>query len=146
MAYFVNQWTALTRFLEDGRLSLGNNRCEQQRRSIALGRKKFLFSGSHAAAERAGILYSLMRTCVQYDVDPLAYLADVLRKLAAGTYTNRLDELLPIRWPPPTRELTPLEAPATYRSLPRLGRPDLGRPDVYTTSACWNGPGIYPGF
>jgi hypothetical protein len=100
LAYFVNQWTALTRFLDDGRLALDNNLCEQQLRSIALGRKNFLFSGSHAAAERAATLYSLLRTCAQYDVEPLAYLADVVRKLAAGTHANRLDELLPMNWQP----------------------------------------------
>ena len=107
LGYFVNQWTALTRFLADGRLALDNNLCEQQLRSIALGRKNFLFSGSHAAAARAATLYSLMRTCAQYDIDPLAYLTDVLRTLAAGTHTDRLDELLPMHWQPPTRELTP---------------------------------------
>jgi transposase len=100
LAYFVNQWAALTRFLDDGRLALDNNLCEQQLRSIALGRKNFLFSGSHAAAERAATLYSLMRTCAQYDVEPLAYLTDVLRKLAAGTHADRLDELLPMCWRP----------------------------------------------
>jgi hypothetical protein len=100
LGYFVNQWTALTRFLEDGRLALDNNLCEQQLRSIALGRKNYLFSGSHAAAQRAATLYSVTRTCAQYGVEPLAYLADVLRKLAAGTYADRLDELLPMCWQP----------------------------------------------
>jgi transposase len=52
-AYLVNQWTALTRFVEDGRLALDNNLCEQQLRDIALGRKNFLFAGSHDAAGRA---------------------------------------------------------------------------------------------
>lgn len=60
--YLLNQWRALSRFLEDGRLSLDNNLCEQQLRDIALGRKNYLFAGSHDAARRAAVLYSLMRT------------------------------------------------------------------------------------
>jgi hypothetical protein len=101
VGYCLNQWTALTRFLEDGRLDLDNNLCEQQLRGIALGRKNFLFSGSHAAAHRAATLYSLMRTCAQHDVAPLPYLTDVLRKLASDEYdtdADRLGELLPDRW------------------------------------------------
>ena len=95
--YAVNHWTALTRFLEDGRISLDNNLTERQLRDIALGRKNYLFAGSHDASRRAA-LYSLLRTCTQYDVQPLPYLTDVLRKLAAGWLQSRLDELLPDRW------------------------------------------------
>jgi transposase len=97
-AYCVNHWTALGRFVADGRLSLDNNLCEQQLRDIALGRKNFLFAGSHAAARRAAALYSLMRTCAQHGVAPLPYLTDVLRKLARGWDRGRLEELLPDRW------------------------------------------------
>jgi hypothetical protein len=96
--YCVNHWTALTRFLDDGRLSPDNNLCEQQLRDIALGRKNYLFAGSHDAARRIAALYSLMRTCAQHDVPPLPYLTDVLRKLASGWYEDRLEELLPDRW------------------------------------------------
>jgi hypothetical protein len=96
--YILNHWTALTRFTEDGRLRLDNNLCERQLRDIALGRKNFLFAGSHDAARRTATLYSLMRTCVLHDVPPLPYLTDVLHKLAAGWKHARLDELLPDRW------------------------------------------------
>jgi len=96
--YLVNQWTALTRFVEDGRLRLDNNCCERQLRAIALGRLNYLFAGSHRAAERAAVLYSLMRTCAQHDVAPLPYLTDVLTKLARGGYADRLEALLPDRW------------------------------------------------
>jgi transposase len=96
--YCLNHWTALGRFVGDGRLSLDNNRCEQQLRDIALGRKNFLFAGSHDAARRAAALYSLMRTCAQHGVAPLPYLTDVLRKLARGWEKGRLEELLPDRW------------------------------------------------
>jgi hypothetical protein len=96
--YVLNHWRALTRFVTDGRVSLDNNVCEQQLRDIALGRKNYLFAGSHEAAKRAADLYSLMRTCAQYGVPPLPYFTDVLTKLARGWDTARLDELLPHRW------------------------------------------------
>jgi transposase len=97
-AYALNHWMALTRFVKDGRVSLDNNLCEQQLRDIALGRRNYLFAGSHDAARRAANLYSLMRTCAQHGIPPLPYLTDVLTKLAAGWTTSRLDELLPHRW------------------------------------------------
>lgn len=97
-AYVINHWTALTRFVEDGRLSLDNNLCERQIRDIALGRRNYLFSGSHAAAERSAAIYSILRTAAQHGVAPLPYLTDVLTKLAAGWDVDRLDELLPDRW------------------------------------------------
>ncbi len=96
----VNHWPALCRFLEDGRIDLDNNRCEQQLRDIALGRKNYLFAGSHDAARRAAGLYSLTRTCAQHGVPPLEYLTDVLGRLANGWIVNRLDALLPHRWQP----------------------------------------------
>jgi hypothetical protein len=97
-AYCLNHWDALTRFVEDGRLSLDNNLCEQQLRDVALGRKNFLFAGSHEAAARAAVLYSLLRTCAQHKVPPLPWLTSVLRTLAAGWDPDRLEELLPDRW------------------------------------------------
>jgi len=96
--YAVNHWVALTRFVEDGRISLDNNLTEQQLRDVALGRKNFLFAGSHDAARRAANLYSLTRTCAQYAVPPVPYFTDVLGKLAAGWPRDRLEELLPHRW------------------------------------------------
>jgi transposase len=96
--YLVNHHRALSRFLQDGRLSLDNNLCEAQLRDIALGRKNFLFAGSHQAAARAASLYSLTRTCAQYGVPPLEYFTEVLRTLSNGWSANRLEELLPHRW------------------------------------------------
>jgi transposase len=107
--YFVNHWQALSRFLEDGRIDLDNNLCESQLRDIALGRKNFLFAGSHLAARRAAGLYSLLRTCAQYGVPPLPYLTEILTKLATGWSMSRLDELLPHRWRPPVPTSAPLE-------------------------------------
>lgn len=97
-AYTLNHWVALTRFLEDGSLVLDNNLCELQIRSLAVGRKSFLFAGSDAGAERAAILYSLLRTCALHGVDCYEYLVDVLEKLAAGWSHHRIDELLPENW------------------------------------------------
>ena len=99
-SYSVNQWTALTRFLEDARLPLDTNLCESQIRSLAVGRRNYLFAGSDAGAERAAILYSLLRTCALHGVDAFAYLKDVLEKIAAGWSQLRLDELLPENWSP----------------------------------------------
>jgi transposase len=96
--YLLNHWTALTRFLDDGRLSPDNNLCESQLRDIALGRRNYLFSGSHDAARRAAALYSLLRTCAQHGLPPLPYLTDILTKLASGWSSTRLDDLLPHQW------------------------------------------------
>ncbi|MGQ0813142.1 MAG: IS66 family transposase [Gemmatimonadota bacterium] len=96
--YGLRQWIALTQFLQDGALGLDNNLCEQQLRDVALGRKNYLFAGSHAAAKRTAALYTLMRTSAQHRVPPLPYLTDVLRKLASGWPKDRLEELLPDRW------------------------------------------------
>lgn len=94
-AYMLNQWQALTRFVTDGRLSPDNNLTESQLRSIALGRKNYLFAGSHEAARRAAVLYTITRTCALQRVPPLAYLTDILPKLASAWPQSRIDELLP---------------------------------------------------
>ncbi len=107
--YFLNHWQALSRFLEDGRLDPDNNLCEAQLRDIALGRKNFLFAGSHDAARRAAGLYSLLRTCAQYGVPPLPYVTEILTKLAAGWSMSRLDDLLPHRWRLPVSATTHAE-------------------------------------
>ena len=96
--YTLRHWTALTRFVEDGRLLLDNNGVERQLRAVALGRNNYLFAGSHDGARRAATLYSLMRTCALHGVEPLPYLTGVLRRLADGWGDDRLDELLPHRW------------------------------------------------
>jgi transposase len=105
-AYSLNHWEALTRFLTDGNLPLDNNLCEQQIRSLALGRRNYLFAGSDAGAERAAILYSLLRTCALHHVEAFSYLKDILGKLAAGWPSDQYDALLPENWsaPPPSVE------------------------------------------
>ena len=100
-AYWLNHWEALTRFLHDGRLEVDNTDVERELRSIALGRKNSLFVGSDQGGENAAVLYSLTRTCALNDVDPVAYLTDVLGKIASGWPEARVDELLPHRWVQP---------------------------------------------
>lgn len=97
-AYMLNHWAALTRFVSDGRLDIDNNLCEAQIRAIALGRRNYLFFGSHRAAERGAVLYSVLRTCALHGVSPVAYLTDVLQKIADGWPQSRMADLLPDRW------------------------------------------------
>ncbi|WNG35833.1 IS66 family transposase [Archangium violaceum] len=96
--YTINQWQSLMRFMEDARLPLHNNASELRLREIAVGRKNYLFAGSDAGAERAACVYTLVATCVLAGVEPWAYLADVLEKLASGWPQRRLEELLPPMW------------------------------------------------
>jgi len=98
LTYTVNQWTALTRFLEDGALEIDNNGCERALRQVAVGRKNYLFAGSDEGARRAAIIYTVFGTCRLHDVDPWAYVRDVLEKLARGWKQGRIDELLPPAW------------------------------------------------
>ena len=97
-AYSLNQWEALTRFLEDGRLELDNNYCELQIRTLAVGRKNYLHAGSDEGGKRAAALYTVLRTCAVNRVNPRDYVQDVLDKLAAGWPQQRLEELLPDAW------------------------------------------------
>lgn len=106
-AYSLNQWQALTRFLEDGRLGLDNNFCELQIRSLAVGRKNYLHVGSDDGGRRAAALYTVLRTCAVNGVNPRAYLEDVLEKLASGWPQQRLEELLPGAWAAARAEPTP---------------------------------------
>jgi transposase len=86
-----------TRFLDDGRICLSNNAAERGVRGIALGSKSWLFCGSDRGGERAAVMYSLIDTAKMNDVDPQAWLADVLARIADHP-VQRLDELLPWNW------------------------------------------------
>lgn len=95
--YLTNQWDALQRFVEDGRLAVDNNRAENQLRIVALGRKNWLFAGSFDGARRAALLYSLVQSCKLVDVPPFIYLKDVLLRVA--THPQRLiHHLTPKGW------------------------------------------------
>ena len=95
--YTTARWTALTRFVDDGRLDLTNNTAERAMRPLCLGRKNYLFAGSDAGGQRAAILYTLIETARLNGVDPMAWLADVIARIADHPI-NRLDEMLPWRW------------------------------------------------
>jgi transposase len=95
--YMLKRWTAFTRFLDDGRICLSNNAAERALRGVAIGRKAWLFAGSDRGGERAAAMYSLITTAKLNDVDPQAWLADVLRRINDHP-ASRLDELLPWNW------------------------------------------------
>jgi hypothetical protein len=96
--YMLRRWNAFARFLDDGRACISNNAAERALRCIPLGRKAWLFCGSDRGGQRAAVLYTLIQTARLNDVDPQAWLADVLARIAAHPI-NRLDELLPWNWP-----------------------------------------------
>src|SRR5207342_291099 len=82
MDYMLKRWTAFTRFLEDGRICLSNNAAERALRGIALGRKSWLFAGSDRGGQRAAAMYSIIVSAKMNDIDPQAWLADVLTRIA----------------------------------------------------------------
>uniref|UniRef100_UPI0035CC15A1 IS66 family transposase n=1 Tax=uncultured Sphingomonas sp. TaxID=158754 RepID=UPI0035CC15A1 len=92
--YMLKDWPAFARFLGDGRICLTNNAAERALRGIALGRKAWLFAGSDRGGERAAFMYTLIGTAKLNDIDPQAWLADVLARIA-DMPQNRLNELLP---------------------------------------------------
>jgi transposase len=95
--YMLRRWPSFTRFLDDGRICLTNNAAERALRGVALGRKSWLFCGSDRGGQRAAILYSLIVTAKMNDVDPQAWLADVLARIAAHP-AQQIDDLLPWNW------------------------------------------------
>ncbi len=95
--YTTSRWSALTRYVDNGRLEMSNNAAERAIRPLALGRKNYLFAGSDAGGRRAAILYTLIETARLNDIDPEAWLADVVARIADHPI-NRLDELLPWKW------------------------------------------------
>lgn len=97
MNYMLKRWARFARFLEDGRICLTNNAAERGLRGIALGRKSWLFAGSDRGGQRAAFMYTLIVTAKMNDVDPQAWLADVLARIANHPI-KRLDELLPWNW------------------------------------------------
>ncbi len=97
IAYALNRWSALTRFLDDGRLCLSNNAAERALRGIAVGRHNWTFAGSDTGGERAAAIYTLIESAKLNDIDPRAWLADVLARLPDHP-AKRVAELLPWHW------------------------------------------------
>jgi len=115
IAYGTKRWPALCRFLEDGRLEIDNTehrshaggmvetrRAERALRGVAVGRRNWLFAGSRAGGERAATIYTIIQTCKANGVDPQAYIADVIARIADDWPARRWDELMPWNWVPHT--------------------------------------------
>jgi transposase len=98
--YCLNRWDAFTRFLDDGRLCMSNNAAERELRAVAVGRRNWTFAGSDEGGRRAAAIYTLIASAKLNDIDPQAWLADVLARINDHAI-QRLDELLPWNWRKP---------------------------------------------
>ena len=98
IAYGTRRWPALCRFLDNGRLEIDNNIAERALRGVAVGRRNWLFAGSRAGGERAAAIYTVIQTCKANGVDPQAYIADVIARVADDWPASRWDELMPWNW------------------------------------------------
>ena len=94
VGYAVGRWAALVRYCDDGRIEMDNNAAERALRAVAVGRKNYLFAGSDAGGERAAAIYSLLGSAKLNGINPEAYMAEVLRRIADHRI-NRIEELLP---------------------------------------------------
>jgi transposase len=94
MAYTLHLWPRLIRYIDDGRFHIDNNLIENSIRPVALGRKNYLFAGSHEAAQQAALIYSILATCKLHDVEPFAYLTKIL-SIIPDFPANQLHTLLP---------------------------------------------------
>ena len=99
--YSLNRWDKLSLYSTNGILHIDNNPVENSIRPVAIGRKNYLFAGSHAAAQRAAMFYSLLATCKNHQINPYNWLHDVLNRIATHPI-NRIQELLPQNWTPNT--------------------------------------------
>jgi transposase len=97
IAYALNHWQALIRFLDDGRICLSNNAAERALRGIAVGRRNWTFAGSDRGGERAAAIYTLIETAKLNGIDPQAWLADVLARIADHP-AKQVADLLPWNW------------------------------------------------
>jgi transposase len=99
IAYTLGLWPRLRAYTFDGRYLIDNNRIENTIRPLAIGRKNYLFAGSDQGARHAAVMYSLLGTCKLHNVEPFAYLSDVIARIPEHK-ANRLSELLPQNWQP----------------------------------------------
>jgi len=97
LGYSIERWEKLSRYVENGMLSIDNNPVENSIRPVALGRKNYLFAGSHEAARRSAVLYSLLGTCKMHGIEPYTWLKNVLEKMPTHPI-NKIKELLPHYW------------------------------------------------
>jgi transposase len=99
LAYCIERWKQLMIYTTDGKLNIDNNPVERAIRPVAVGRKNYLFAGSHEAAQRSAMLYSLMGTCKLHGVNPFDWLKNVLEIIPKHPI-NKIQELLPYNWKP----------------------------------------------
>jgi len=111
MNYMLRRWADFARFLDDGRICLSNNAAERSLRGVAVGRRNWTFAGSQRGADRAAVMLTMITTCRLNDVDPKAWLADVLARIA-DLPSSRLHELLPWEW----KRLRPADKPADQQA------------------------------
>src|SRR5271156_4621453 len=124
--YSLSRWTSLTRYSTDGRLEMTNNAAERGMRGPVLGRKNYLFCGSDAGGQRAACIYTIVETCKINNIDPQAYLSDILGRIADHPI-NKIDALLPWCWKKDkvaafgaqNRHPTPRPSPDGYHQRPR---------------------------
>ena len=107
--YMLRRWERFACFIHDGRICLTNNAAERALRGFALGRKSWLFAGSERGADRAAVMVTLIMTAKLNNVDPQAWLANVLARIAEHP-ANRLDQLLPWNWSAHARSVTSPQA------------------------------------
>ena len=94
MAYSMNRWQQLSNYLMDGMLEIDNNKIENIIRPVALGRKNYLFAGSHDAAQRAAMIYSFFAMCKKEEVNPQQWLKYVFDHIM-DTNIQKIQELIP---------------------------------------------------
>ena len=100
IGYLQNNWEALKRYAGSGSLSIDNNVAEQIMKTIATGRKNWLFTGSENGGKTMAVLFSVVSSCQRHGHDPFVYLRDVLTRLPDHP-KEKLADLLPDRWTPP---------------------------------------------
>jgi transposase len=99
LAYSIERWEALSLYAGNGMLRIDNNPVENSIRPVAIGRKNYLFAGSHEAAQESAMIYSLLGTCKLHNINPWEWLKDVLTRIPDHPI-NRIKELLPYNWKP----------------------------------------------
>ncbi len=99
IGYSLKRWDKLSLYTTDARLQIDNNLVENAIRPVAIGRKNYLFAGSHDGARRAAMLYSFLGTCKINKVNPFEWLTDILRRIPSHS-VNKLKQLLPNNWTP----------------------------------------------
>ena len=97
LSYSLKRWKGLSHYVENGDLEIDNNLVENAIRPVAIGRKNYLFAGSHEAAQRSAMMYSLFACCKKNEVNPHEWLIDVLNRISDHPI-NRMDDLLPNNW------------------------------------------------